>query len=182
MRSRNCKLGQALFVGLTIILSGTPLRASDTCPNLTQEEKNRFIDLVRSQAGISGELTVSVEETVAGTCYQKLRFRSSASSDRFSLAMYVAPDHRMLMHEIFDASHPPDASRREQEKQLDLDLQSGNHAAQGQPAAPVTVTVFSDFQCPYCKQQADVLMKSVLPEEQSRVRVIFRHFPLPRHV
>lgn len=50
----------------------------------------------------------------------------------------------------------------------------------GPPAAPVTVVVFSDFQCPFCA----VLMKRLrtLRDRYPReIAVVYRHFPLPVH-
>jgi protein-disulfide isomerase len=59
-------------------------------------------------------------------------------------------------------------------------LTRGTPPTQGPEGAPVTLTVFSDFQCPYCARLASML-KEVLPEQEGRVRVIFRHFPLGMH-
>lgn len=50
----------------------------------------------------------------------------------------------------------------------------------GPDAAPVTVVVFSDFQCPYCKDAAATL-RAARELEGDKVRVVYRHFPLPIH-
>ena len=61
----------------------------------------------------------------------------------------------------------------------DIDL---NKTA-GDPAAPVTVEVYSDFQCPGCKLMHD----SSLPQLQrdfvatGKVYLVYREFPLPIH-
>jgi protein-disulfide isomerase len=39
---------------------------------------------------------------------------------------------------------------------------------------------FSDFECPYCRQFADIV-KQLSPEEQSSIRIIFHHMPLQMH-
>ncbi len=46
--------------------------------------------------------------------------------------------------------------------------------------AGLTITVYSDFQCPYCSLLAPVLeeLHAKYPDD---VRIIFRHFPLPSH-
>lgn len=55
------------------------------------------------------------------------------------------------------------------------------YAAEGRrtgPAdAPVTVVVFSDFQCPACRMLAESL-DSVTARHPSQVAVVYRHFPL----
>ena len=50
----------------------------------------------------------------------------------------------------------------------------------GPPSAPVTIVVFSDFQCPFCRGTAEVL-REVQRLESARARLVFRHFPLPMH-
>lgn len=44
---------------------------------------------------------------------------------------------------------------------------------------PVIVTEFSDFQCPYC-QRAAFMLKPLLLEFGSKIRFVFRHYPLDR--
>jgi protein-disulfide isomerase len=50
----------------------------------------------------------------------------------------------------------------------------------GNPDAPVTLEEFGDFQCPPCGQFA-VFVEELLKEYDSRLRVVFRNFPLPVH-
>jgi len=59
-------------------------------------------------------------------------------------------------------------------------LEIGDSPVKGNPEAPVTIVVFSDFQCPYCAK--------LLPELQqveklypTQVKVVFKHFPLSMH-
>jgi protein-disulfide isomerase len=47
----------------------------------------------------------------------------------------------------------------------------------GPPNAPVTITAFSDFQCPFCKQLNGVL-DTLRREYPSEIAVVFRHYPL----
>ena len=53
----------------------------------------------------------------------------------------------------------------------------------GQPSfgpanAPVTLVVFSDFECPFCKEEASVLRENVAMTFPDKVRVYFKDFPL----
>ena len=50
----------------------------------------------------------------------------------------------------------------------------------GNPDAPVTLEEFGDFQCPPCGSFA-AFAEEILKEYDSRVRLIFRHFPLSVH-
>ena len=47
----------------------------------------------------------------------------------------------------------------------------------GNPAAPVTIVEYSDFQCPFCSRVTPALTK-LLAEYGDRVRVVWKDFPL----
>lgn len=60
-------------------------------------------------------------------------------------------------------------------------LPSRDHApALGSDVAPVTVTIFSDFECEYCRA-AHGPVRRLLNEYPEKVRLIFRHMPLNHH-
>ena len=49
----------------------------------------------------------------------------------------------------------------------------------GSAHAPVTITTFSDYQCPYCVR-AEPILAEVLERYPDQVRLVHRHFPLDR--
>jgi protein-disulfide isomerase len=49
--------------------------------------------------------------------------------------------------------------------------------AQGKPGAPVTIVMFTDFQCPVCSHTHPIL-KKVMGEFGDKVRLVVRDFPL----
>jgi len=50
----------------------------------------------------------------------------------------------------------------------------------GPAAAPVSLVLFSDFQCPYCAQAAPIVQQLVAAYP-TQVRLAFKHYPLPMH-
>ena len=48
----------------------------------------------------------------------------------------------------------------------------------GTPGAPVRLVVFTDFQCPYCKREAESLRKNLLKTYPNEGRLYFKDFPL----
>lgn len=80
-----------------------------------------------------------------------------------------------VRRELFSAPSPPRVRPVAEWRQ---------YAAEGQrmgPAnAPVVITEFSDFQCPYCRILADRL-KELRGRYPGQVAVVYRHFPLPIH-
>jgi protein-disulfide isomerase len=47
----------------------------------------------------------------------------------------------------------------------------------GDPAAPVTVLEYGDYECPYCAAAAPVL-RQLVEESDGQVRLVFRNFPI----
>ena len=45
--------------------------------------------------------------------------------------------------------------------------------------APVTITEFSDFQCPFCKE-LNVALREIRKRYPTQVAIVFRHYPLER--
>ncbi|MDE2221719.1 MAG: thioredoxin domain-containing protein [Candidatus Omnitrophica bacterium] len=56
----------------------------------------------------------------------------------------------------------------------------GDSAVLGNKNAPVTITEFSDFQCPFCARFYPVI-KQVLAAYPDKVRVVIKNFPLAFH-
>lgn len=50
----------------------------------------------------------------------------------------------------------------------------------GPADAPVVVVDFSDFECPYCAKMP-ALMEQVLEQNPGKIKIVFKHFPLPMH-
>ena len=57
---------------------------------------------------------------------------------------------------------------------------AGDGPSRGPANAPVTIVEFSDYQCPFCKR-AEPIVQEVLKRYPDKVRLVFRHFPLPMH-
>ena len=53
----------------------------------------------------------------------------------------------------------------------------GNSAVRGPKNAPVTITMFSDFQCPFCGQ-AQPIVEQVLAAYPNDVNFVMKQFPL----
>jgi protein-disulfide isomerase len=55
--------------------------------------------------------------------------------------------------------------------------------ASGPPNAPLVIEVFSDFECPTCKDLYEKTLKQVIPEycATGKVYLIHHDFPLPQH-
>ena len=60
---------------------------------------------------------------------------------------------------------------------LRYDVSGAGRPSLGPASAPVTLVLFSDFQCPYCKKFSETV-KEVVKNYPNKIRLVFRQFPL----
>ena len=96
-------------------------------------------------------------------------------ADKDTTSLEVSPDGKRL--------YLGNAKRNELQF-IDLsivyNLPVNNSATKGPENAPVTITVFDDFQCPYCARLLPTL-ENVVNAYPTQVRLVFKHFPLSMH-
>ncbi|HUI24846.1 MAG TPA: thioredoxin domain-containing protein [Candidatus Kryptonia bacterium] len=74
-------------------------------------------------------------------------------------------------------ARPPAAGRPEVDPNKVYDIPLGNSAFKGPADAPVVITEFSDFQCPFCSQAAG-LLEQVVKDYPKDVKFVYKQFPL----
>jgi protein-disulfide isomerase len=93
----------------------------------------------------------------------------NASADE---TLFVSKDgQKILRGNFFDVNQNP---FKPQLDKLHTDLQP----SMGTPGAPVVVVLFSDFECPYCKEEAKALRSNLLATYPKEVRLYFKDMPL----
>jgi len=89
--------------------------------------------------------------------------------------IYVSEDGaQVLQARIFDIGKNPFQDNLET-------ITTEDQPAFGKPGAPVVIVSYSDFQCPYCAKEAEILRSRIPKEFPEQVRVYFRDFPLAGH-
>ncbi len=105
--------------------------------------------------------------------FSKVTLHLSYNDARLDQSYMVSNDgQRIFKGDIYDINKSP--------FQANLDkLKTDQQPAFGAPApAPVTLVVFGDFECPYCKEEASVLRQNIPSTFGDKVRVYFLDFPL----
>jgi protein-disulfide isomerase len=126
-------------------------------------------------------LEVAENSLVGATCYRKLVLQSRETDKvAYRFELFASPDMRFLSKELMDMTIDPLVEERQKMAALNSGLLAPGAPAQGRVDAPVTIAIFSDFQCPYCARLAETV-KDVLPDEADRARLVFHYFPLGMH-
>ncbi len=84
----------------------------------------------------------------------------------------VSKDGRKIVRaSVFDIGQNP--------FKADLDkLKTQFQPSLGTPGAPVILVVFTDFQCPFCKEEAQMIRQNLLSAYPKEVRLYFKDYPL----
>jgi len=78
------------------------------------------------------------------------------------------------------AAPPPAPAGEDPEDSKPANVAIGTSAVKGDAKAPVTIVEFSDFECPFCGRVGPTL-KEVEEKYKGKVKVTFKHNPLPFH-
>ena len=173
------------FVRETLLFIAVPVAAftADDCrdaPPLSADRAVRYVAR-KYQVPAQAALHLEAKQHVGQTCYWKLVFAGDGAIGPYRLIMYASPDLRFLSSDLLDSYADADREERAEAEEKMGKLLEGEYASIGQTAAPVTVVVFSDFQCPYCKKLRTILVGEPLIATGDKVRVVFRHMPGTRH-
>jgi protein-disulfide isomerase len=102
----------------------------------------------------------------------EVNVHASAGNASQDEVFYVSKDgQKMVLGAVYDVKENP--------FKADLDkLKTDLQPSFGTPGAPVVLVLFSDFQCPFCKEEAKVLRTNLLSTYPKQVRLYFKDMPL----
>jgi protein-disulfide isomerase len=104
--------------------------------------------------------------------FQKVVVRASSGEAAQEFPFYVSKDgQKILQAAVYDIGANP--------FKADLDkLKTEFQPSFGTPGATVVLVLFSDFECPFCKDEAIMLRQNLLSAYPKQVRVYFKDLPL----
>jgi protein-disulfide isomerase len=104
--------------------------------------------------------------------FEEVQVHASAGEASTDETFYVAKDGQKIVRgSVYEVTQNPF------KPQLDK-LQTGLQPSFGTPGAPVVLVLFSDFECPYCKEEAKSLRSNLLATYPKEVRLYFKDLPL----
>ena len=163
------------IITLTIFLTPVVGSGADVEWNLQQSINIESAPLDAFLDGKSKNLYILNEkkEIVVYTLDGKVKGRFSAGEDVEKIMPGSRPDEILLSR--------PQAGTIDV---IDLDfirnIPVDGSPVRGREDAPVTIAVFSDFQCRYCSQLTP-LLDSVLSRHPNDVKIVFKNFPIRSH-
>lgn len=159
-----------------LIVSTLSIAAERPCPAIGASDISKLATYVQKKYRLQD---VEVKELgfVEESCYRRLRFSTEARS----IDLVASPDLRFLTRELLDSRIDPIEEEEQRARVIAAKLASPGSASMGSKDAPITMVLFSDFQCPFCSRMATGLMTEIMPADGDKIRLIFRNFPLPMH-
>ncbi|MGA2598970.1 MAG: thioredoxin domain-containing protein [Bryobacteraceae bacterium] len=172
----------SLLVGIgATLFGGAPPGAP--CPEVSSAHKSRLAHYVLKKYQVPEQANLRVEDVspIDDSCDRRFVFMGDGALGTFRLTLYATPDLRLLSRELFNTNIDPELERSESARKAMGQLMEGEYAARGTPNAPVTMVLFSDFQCPYCKRMKELIDAEPLIRLGDSVRLVFRHMPMAQH-
>lgn len=179
-------LSLAVFFAATVPSAAGSERAAKTVPGKPAraqspaESKKSAFDKATLEAyvrhmGVWGpQITVQISDPKPSPIpgLMEMEVRATAGLASQTQTFYVSKDGSKIMTgNIYDINRNP--------FQNELDkLKTSSEPSFGTPGAPVVLVVFSDFECPYCKEEAKMLRQNLPSAYPKEVRTYFIDFPL----
>jgi protein-disulfide isomerase len=161
----------ALTIAVPAISAQTAARHDTAEPPFDKkkmEEYLRHLELWVPQ--ISVEIGDAKLSEVPGLFQFKVHLSYGAATK--DITYYLSRDGRDLLRaEAYDLHVDPFTG----EKKL---IHPESHPSFGPANAPITIAMFSDFECPVCKEEAKTLRENIPSKFPSEVRVVFFDMPL----
>ena len=118
------------------------------------------------------EVKIADPEPAPMPGYKTVKVTGSYQKVSVDEIFYVSSDgQKIIRGAVYDVAQSPFADEL---KKLHTDLSP----SLGTPGAKVVMVLFTDFECPFCKELAKVLRDNLLKTYPTEVRLYFKEFPL----
>jgi protein-disulfide isomerase len=161
----------AIFVAACVAayvqdVASTPAKSALDKPTLEAYVRHLFV------WGAQIEVKISDPKPSELPGFYEVTAHASAGQAQVERSFYVSKDGRKIIQgAVYDIQQNPF------QRWID-GIKTDSVPGLGKPGAPVTVIEFSDFQCPFCKDEAKMLRENLVSSYPEQVRLYFKHLPL----
>ncbi|HLK46661.1 MAG TPA: thioredoxin domain-containing protein [Bryobacteraceae bacterium] len=162
-----------LFCSLAALLC---LAAGSQAQKKSAFDKATLEAYVRHMFVMDKQITVKIGEPKPSQFpgYQEVVVSASAGQAHQDFTFLVSQDGAKIIQGNFTTY---DINQNPFKGDLDK-MKTDGAPSMGTQGAPVVIVEFSDFECPYCKNEASVLRKNLLSAYPKEVHLYFKEFPL----
>ena len=159
---------------LTAVLIGA-LTGTAQSPKKSALDKATLEAYVRHLFVMGPQINVEIAEPKPSTTlpgFLDVKVHASAGQMFQDFSFLVSKDgSKILQANVYDIASNPF------KPELDK-IKTEGAASFGTQGAPVVIVEFSDFECPYCKEEATMLRQNLLSSYPTQVHLYFKEFPL----
>ncbi len=168
-------MSKPLYSSLAAALLLAAVGPSQSVPKKSAFDKATLETYVRHLFVMDQRVTVQVLDPKPSTelpGFQEVGVHASMGAQAQDFKFLVSKDgQKMLQANIYDINHNP--FKRDLDK-----IKTELEPSIGTPGASVVLVEFSDFECPYCQQEATMLRQNLVSAYPKQVRLYFKTFPL----
>jgi protein-disulfide isomerase len=163
-----------------MIMSAVPMFrvTAATCDvELPEHVKETIADRIHRDFGFLPRMKLYVASYAVDTqtCYTAINLRVVGTDQRIAATFFLSPDRRFLTRELLDLN----SARKERETDALLTASmAGQSPVRGRDSSPVTISVFSDFECEFCKEQAQIFDLERNSARGAAFKLVYHYFPL----
>lgn len=163
------KIGILLFSCVTVFAQTKPAAQKSAFDKATLES------YLRNEELWVKDVSVKIDDAKPSTdvpgffdVWVHLTFNGATKDQEF----YVSKDGKKIFKgDVFDINKSPFQSNLDR-------LKTDGQPSLGPANAPVSLVIFSDFQCPICKEEAQILRQNLSKTFPDKVHLVFIDFPL----
>lgn len=137
----------------------------------SEKQDGTFVERLREQLGFSGKKPAKIS---GGQWFGILLVAGVLSAGTLLVLSFFLPKTTAPPAPISESPSFLDLWKSAPVESLPIRASDGR---KGLKTAPVTVVVFSDFECPFCRKAAESL-DGLLKAHPKDVQIVFKHFPL----
>jgi protein-disulfide isomerase len=167
-------MSRPLFLSLAAALCLAMAGSGQVAPKKSALDKAALEAYVRHLFVMDKRIAVSVSDPKPSEVpgFLDVTVKASMGAQSQDFAFMISKDgSKIVQGTVFDINSNPF------KKDLDK-LKTEFEPSMGTPGADVVLVEFSDFECPYCKEEATMLRQNLLSAYPKGVRLYFKTFPI----